>query len=127
MEVLLLLNSKDKKLLRRQIGRMGWETVEQILVLQEADMGSKGTGKSEDMELFSEIRKVLTEIRQENSCLSLRDLAVKGNDLMALGFSGKAIGQALHGLLEQVVDEQLPNEKEALLSWLRKEREERPL
>ena len=30
-------------------------------------------------------------------------------------------------LLEQVVDEQLPNEKEALLSWLRKEREERPL
>lgn len=117
----------DKKLLRRQIGRMGWETVEQILILQEADMGSKGTGKTEDLELFSEIRKVLAEIRQENSCLSLRDLAVKGNDLMALGFTGKAIGQALHVLLEQVVDEQLPNEKEALLSWLRKEREERPL
>jgi tRNA nucleotidyltransferase (CCA-adding enzyme) len=117
----------DKKLLRRQIGRMGWETVEQILILQEADMGSKGTGKSEDLELFSEIRKVLTEIRQENSCLSLKDLAVKGNDLMALGFTGKAIGQALQVLLEQVVDEQLPNEKEALLSWLLKEREEKPL
>ena len=69
----------------------------------------------------------MAEIRQENSCLSLKDLAVKGNDLMARGFTGKAIGQALHGLLEQVVDEQLPNEKEALLSWLRKEREERPL
>ena len=117
----------DKKLLRRQIGRIGWETVEQILILQEADMGSKGTGKTEDLELFSEIREVLAEIRQENSCLSLKDLAVKGNDLMALGFTGKAIGQALHGLLEQVLDEQLPNEKEALLSWLRKDREERPL
>ena len=57
------------------------------------------------------------EIRQEDSCLSLKELAVKGNDLMALGFSGKAIGQMLNALLEQVLEENLPNDRETLLSW----------
>ena len=107
----------DKKHLRRQIGRLGWETVEQILLLQEADMGSKGTGESDDPALFAAIRQVMDEIRQEDSCLSLKDLAVKGNDLMALGFSGKAIGQMLNALLEQVLEETLPNDREILLSW----------
>ena len=107
----------DKKQLRRQIGRLGWETVEQILLLQEADMGSKGTGESDDPALFAAIRQVMEEIRQEDSCLSLKELAVKGNDLMALGFSGKAIGQMLNALLEQVLEENLPNDRETLLSW----------
>lgn len=107
----------DKKLLRRQIGRLGWETVQQMLILQEADMGSKGIGKSEEVGIFNHIREVLEEIRQEDGCLSLKDLAVKGNDLMALGFSGKAIGQMLDRLLEQVLEEKLPNDREVLLSW----------
>lgn len=114
----------DKKMLRRQIGRLGWETVEQLLALQKADMGSKGTGQSEEMEVFEQIRSILEEIREEDSCLSLKGLAVKGNDLLALGFTGKAIGRTLNTLLEQVLEEQLPNKKEALLSWLQTEKEE---
>ena len=114
----------DRKLLRRQIGRLGWETVEQLLALQEADMGSKGTGSQEEMDVFDQIRKVLEEIRAEDCCMSLKDLAVKGNDLVALGYRGKAIGQALSALLELVVDEQLPNERDALLLWLQTEIQE---
>ncbi len=34
---------------------------------------------------------------------------------MQLGYRGKAIGQTLNALLEQVLDEKVPNEKEALL------------
>ena len=33
----------DKKLLRRRLGKLGQERLQQLL-LQEADMGSKGTG-----------------------------------------------------------------------------------
>ena len=75
----------EKKTLRRQLGRLGWETVEALLALQKADMGSKGTGNPEEMEIFPEIRKVLEEIRAENACLALKDLAVNGYDLQALG------------------------------------------
>ena len=106
----------DKKLLRRQLGKHGWDTLEQILALQEADMGSKGTGKP-GLEVFGEIRQLLEEIRREESCLSLKDLAVKGNDLMALGFSGKSVGTMLKKLLEQVLEEKLPNDRQELLAW----------
>ena len=107
----------DKKLLRRQIGRLGWETVENLLYLQEADMGSKGTGKPEELAIFPQIRELLDQIKAENACLSLKDLAVNGHDLMAMGFTGRVIGQCLNTLLEQVIDERLPNEKAALLAF----------
>ena len=121
----MLRLTPDKKMLRRQIGQLGWNTVEQLLELQKADMSSKGTGNPEELEIFEQIREILEEIRGEGSCLSLKDLAVKGNDLMALGFSGKAIGQALNALLEQVLDEQVPNEKTALLSYLEEQMKEK--
>ena len=105
----------DKRLLRRRLSRLGRETLEMLLVLQEADMGSKGTGKPAEMEQFSQIRAILEEIYAENACLTLKDLAVNGHDLMALGITGRAIGQTLNALLEQVIDEKIPNEKDALL------------
>ena len=109
----------EKKTLRRQLGRLGWETVEALLALQKADMGSKGTGNPEEMEIFPEIRKALEEIRAENACLTLKDLAVNGYDLQTLGLTGRAIGQCLNTLLEKVLEEELPNEREALLQFAR--------
>ena len=108
----------EKKNLRRWLGRLGWETVDSLLCLQEADMGSKGTGKPEEMDQFAQIRALLEEIKEENACLSLKDLAVNGHDLMALGLRGRAVGDALDALLEQVLDEKLPNEKQTLLQYV---------
>ena len=106
----------EKKLLRRRLSRMGTETVLQLLLLQEADMGSKGTGKPEEMEHFALIRSLIREIEAENACLSLKNLAVNGHDLMALGIQGKSIGETLNRLLEKVIDEEIPNEKQTLLN-----------
>ena len=109
---------QEKKPLRRWIGRLGWDTIGQLLVLQEADMGSKGTGKPEEMAQFTKIREILNEIKAENACLSLKDLAVNGRDLMALGLTGKEIGTTLNLLLEEVLEERVPNEKAALLDFV---------
>ena len=106
----------DKRLLRRRLNSLGPEMLDMLLTLQEADMGSKGTGKPAEMEQFSQIRTILTEIEAENGCLSLKDLAVNGHDMMALGIAGREIGRILNSLLEQVIDEKLPNEKDALLA-----------
>ena len=114
----------QRKPLRRVLGRLGEETVLGLLALQEADMGSKGTGKAEEMEQFPRIREEIRLILEENACLSLKDLAVNGRDLMQLGYEGKAIGEALNELLAQVLDEKLPNEKDALLNFLRQVEEE---
>ena len=107
----------ERKWLRRQVSKFGFPMVEAMLSLQEADMGSKGTGEDDGSAVFSAIRELLAELKAEDACLGLKDLAVNGNDLMALGYRGKAIGTCLNALLEQVVDERMPNEKNALLNW----------
>jgi tRNA nucleotidyltransferase (CCA-adding enzyme) len=48
----------------------------------------------------------------------LKDLAVNGHDLMALGIRGKAVGEALNRLLNLVLEDAVPNEKAALLAAL---------
>ncbi len=112
--------SPDRKALGRTLSRLGWEVTEQLLTLQQADMGSKGTGNREELEIFPQIRAQLDAIRQEQACLSLKDLAVKGTDLIALGLEGRAIGQTLNRLLEQVISEALPNDREILLASISK-------
>ena len=106
---------EDEKLLKRRIRSLGWETLEKLLCLQEADMGSKGTGNREEMEQFPRIRELLDAIRQQEACLSLRDLKINGNDLIALGLRGREIGTTLEHLLDQVLEGTLPNQREALL------------
>ena len=110
----------EKKQLRRQIGQLGSETVYQILSLQQADNSSKGTAKSEENEKYIQILDVLEEIRSEDGCLSLKDLTVNGNDLIKIGFTGRSIGVMLNWLLDQVMEETLPNEREVLLAWAEK-------
>jgi tRNA nucleotidyltransferase (CCA-adding enzyme) len=109
-----------KKVVRRWLSRLREETLLELLELQKADSYQKGTAVSEGFTPFAVIYELLEEIEAENACLSLKDLAVTGHDVMALGYTGKAIGQALNALLEQVLDEKLPNEKEALLAALLK-------
>ncbi len=104
----------DRKLLRRRVAQYGFDAVEALLKLQRADFCSKGVlGETGD---FDAVEALLREIQAEDGCLSLRDLALNGHDLMDLGLSGKAVGLCLQSLLRQVVEESLPNDREALLA-----------
>ncbi len=105
----------EKKVLRRQLHKLGAETLFSLLTLQEADMGSKHSSKENR---FSEVRSIIQEILEENACLSLKDLAVNGHDLMALGYCGPQIGVSLNKLLDAVLDERVENSRDALLSYL---------
>ena len=116
----------DKKLLRRRLGKLGQDHLLELLQLQEADMGSKGTGKPEDLEQFRQIRQLIDEILSEDACFSIKDLAINGWDLQQLGFApGPDIGKCLHWLLGQVQDEVLPNERKILLKTAKTLLEER--
>ena len=58
------------------------------------------------------------EVLAEAPCLTVRELAVGGRELLALGYQGPAIGMALRRLLDCVLEGTLPNEKTALLQYL---------
>lgn len=108
----------DKKLLRRWLSRWGLDRLVKLLLLMSADTSSKGVDS--DALPFPEIWEILKALQAENSCLTLKDLAVNGHDLIALGITGKAIGQTLNSLLERILNEELPNEKAALLAEIRR-------
>ena len=111
----------EKKAVRRWLGRLGSEKLEKLLLLQQADMGSKGTGKPGEAEQFARLRACAAEVEAEETCLSLKDLAVNGGDLIALGFTpGPEIGRCLQALLNRVLDERTPNDRDALLEQARK-------
>ena len=104
----------DRRLLRRRLNQYGTEGTLMQLQLQEADC--LGTGTRQSREETAPVYALLQELREEDACLSLKDLAVSGSDLIALGWKpGKALGSCLNRLLALVVDEELPNEKPALL------------
>ncbi|MEE0879467.1 MAG: CCA tRNA nucleotidyltransferase [Treponemataceae bacterium] len=51
----------------------------------------------------------------ENTALSLKDLAINGNDLMQIGLKGKQIGWTLNELLQDVLESPSDNTKEKLI------------
>jgi len=117
----MTLPEQSKKYLRRWLGKLGWEMMDQLLLLQQADTAATGTGHEAEFSRFAQVRTILEEIQAENACLSLKDLALNGHDLMALGYTGKTIGQALNYLLNLVLEEQCENTRESLIAALTKE------
>jgi tRNA nucleotidyltransferase (CCA-adding enzyme) len=105
----------DQKILRRRLGSYGEATVKDLLALQKADYSSKGVDEGEDTH-FAQVETLLSEILQEDACLTVKELAVSGTDLLSLGVQpGKHIGECMKHLLNLVQDESIPNNKEDLL------------
>ena len=67
---------------------------------------------------INQARGFLSEILLNQECYSLRQLAVSGSDLLALGFSGKEINDKLHFLLDAVIKCRVNNDKTSLLRLL---------
>ncbi|MBQ3000697.1 MAG: HD domain-containing protein [Oscillospiraceae bacterium] len=104
----------DPVVLRRRLSEYGEVNIQALLQMQRADYAGKGV--TENMPPFELIEALIENILAEEHCLHLRDLAVNGRDLMAVGFpEGRLLGEALTYLLDCVVGEKLPNEREALL------------
>ena len=104
-------------MVRRWMSRLGAEQLDWLIQLQLADTGSKSADSCR-APYFHSIRQLIADIQAENACLHLRDLAINGHDLMALGYKGKQVGQILNALLEAVLEEQIENEHSALLEQI---------
>jgi tRNA nucleotidyltransferase (CCA-adding enzyme) len=64
-------------------------------------------------------RDVMTRIRERGDPLQRDDLAIRGGDLLALGFAGPAVGATLSRLLDRVLEEPARNTRETLLALAR--------
>ena len=60
----------------------------------------------------------LTRILDEHLPCTVKELAIGGKELMALGLSGRAVGDCLDRLISAVIDGETENEREVLLSFV---------
>jgi tRNA nucleotidyltransferase (CCA-adding enzyme) len=99
---------------RRLLARYGAGLLFDLIDHKEADLRGKGQPPDIDLARLERFRSVVRE--QQGSPYRLSDLAVGGDDLIAVGYlPGPAIGQTLQTLLREVVDRPELNTREALL------------
>lgn len=108
----------DRKLIKRLLSKHGEEAARQLIELHRADTLGLSESYHSRVDIFEEANAVMDELlREDSSCFALRDLAINGNDVMAMGFKGKQIGQVLQSCLDAVLEERIPNERGPLLSY----------
>ena len=65
------------------------------------------------------MRRRMGEIIERDRQFSLKDLAVNGNDIMALGIpAGQKLGRILNVLVKLVTDGKIENERGALTQYI---------
>jgi tRNA nucleotidyltransferase (CCA-adding enzyme) len=103
---------------RRLLARYGAGLLFDLLDHKEADLRGKGRPADNDLAKLDRFRAVVRA--EQTSPHRLPDLAVGGDDLIALGFQpGPVIGRTLQLLLHQVIEEPELNTREALLERAR--------
>lgn len=110
----------DKKSVGRMLCKIGEKKYSLLMKVKKADTAAQSDCmKDEKYAQINALVKTAERIKEEKGCFSLSQLAINGNDLLSF-LSGREIGQALHDCLSRVIDEELPNEKNTLLSFVRK-------
>lgn len=112
-----------EKPVKRALHQFGPETFFQLLALKRADNLAQSPEYRDRQAYYDEVERLARDILERKDCFSLKDLAVRGGDLIAAGMApGKDLGAALQTLLNAVIDGKAENEKEALLAFLAKEK-----
>lgn len=105
---------------RRLIAKIGEDAFPDMFEVNRADMLAQ-SDYIRDIKIKKQERleALYREIRENRQCLTIRDLAVNGGDLLENGFKpGRELGEILRRMLEDVLENPAHNEKEYLLHHL---------
>lgn len=107
----------SERSVRRLVYRCGKELFPALMQVCGADvLAQSDYRKTEKLLLLEQMYDIYEEILQKEECLSLKELAVSGRDLIGAGIApGKEIGEILERMLEDVLDEPQHNTREYLM------------
>ena len=108
------------KSVRRAMNQIGEELFPYYMEVRRADVLAQSMYQREEkIENLDQIEELYRQIVEDGDCVSLKDLAVTGRDLIASGMKpGKEIGEKLEELLKLVIEDPKLNTKEELLKRL---------
>ena len=111
------LRRAEERAVRKLIGKLGEEDFFRLLALKRADSLAHHPDYRNRTAACDRLAALALEILAQPPCFTVRDLAVNGNDLLALGLTpGPELGRTLNALLERVLDGALSNDRERLLA-----------
>ena len=107
----------SRRFIRRITASIGQELYLDLLKVQEADAKAKNPEYANaELEIIQKSRQMYEEILKNGDPVTLKQLAVTGQDLIELGFErGPSIGRVLQLLLEQTLEDPSLNRREILL------------
>jgi tRNA nucleotidyltransferase (CCA-adding enzyme) len=102
---------------KRLLNKIGPEHFKALLLIKLADYGAQNpdyfTLRAQQLD---QLRGILETVLKERQCFSMKDLAVTGSDLLALGIpQGGQLGEVLKTLLDMVINDEATNSREELL------------
>lgn len=102
---------------RRAVNRIGEDIFPMLFAVKYADIDAQSDYlRNEKLQKLTYLREIYDEICKRQECLSLKNLAVSGNDLIGLGIpAGREIGVILRELLDVVLEQPERNNREELL------------
>lgn len=108
-------------IVRRAMHRIGEDIFPKLLIVKRADiMAQSEYQRREKLELVDAWEARYREIVAKRQCVSLKDLAVTGRDLIDAGMKpGPELGEMLQRMLAHVLEEPGDNTREKLLEILR--------
>ncbi len=108
------------KNVRRAMNRIGVDLFPYYLAVRMADVKAQSPyQRREKIENIIAMREIYQKVLIEEECVTLRQLAVSGRDLMELGMKpGREMGSMLSELLEYVIDDPARNNKETLRAYV---------
>ncbi len=111
--------------LRKRIASDGMKMTRDFYAMQEAILKKKENTELDRIYLavLQERVEWLKEIEKRQDCVSFSEMQLGGKDLISLGVSpGKALGELLHYAFDYVLHYPSENDKEKLISYLRKQK-----
>lgn len=111
------LIDESSKAVKKQLGRLGEEQFFRLLKIKYADIiGQNPEYSAERIAHINKLKYIADTILAENQCFKIKDLAINGNDLIAIGYErNKSLGNALNTLLDMVIGDKVQNTKDELL------------
>lgn len=110
-----------EKAIRRAMNQLGVEALRELCAVKRADNMAQHPDYRGRQQEIDQGEAIMDALLAWDACFSLRQLAVNGHDMAALGLTGREIGQMLQTLLDAVLDGALENDRAALLARAEKE------
>jgi len=107
--------------MRKAVSMIGKEHMELLFEVMRADISAKNAQLADSMyETLEAARRIYADIIRRGDCVSLKELNIKGKDLIEAGLKpGKKIGEILNRLLAAVIEKPELNDRTVLIQMAR--------